>query len=575
MPLPSNAYYPLFPIQETIYDSTTGFPLAGGIVSFFQDQNRTIPKDVFQRTENPDNTFTYASLGSVLTLSSIGTFVDANGNNIIPFLWPYAGLPQNIPPSIDVQLYYIIVTSIGATPEFTVSAWPPQVAGGSSGGDTIISSNNIVSNPQFAVINYPSPYTFNFTTNSTTQIAPDWNIITTGTGSVTISQIPVTDPDAPGVPAFALEISSTGISTLILSQTISMSPRILENGYASGTFIVEAVTAGTGFIMMGFVPSNPAMPVIPITSGVALTGGYTEYSDTVNLAAYPTNTDPGSTGYVNIQLDIPVGNTIRLSCIQLVSVPDVLTIPSYIQESTPRQIDHLYHDAYPIVPVGTIIDFAGYPAPLHYLLCDGTNTYSRQTYNQLFRAITLQSVVTLNSTNTYTDTNAPLLYVGMYLEGTGIPANTTISSITANTIVISNAATVTASSTLTYFPWGAGDNTSDFAVPNLNGQVLAGSGSNLFAISPLVDVVGQNGGSPTHTMLIGEMPLHNHPGSVVNPMSTSTTVSPPGSNAGAQLLAGTWPVAVAQQGGGILNTQGTPFNIVQPTTIVYKYIRFE
>ena len=48
-----------------------------------------------------------------------------------------------------------------------------------------------------------------------------------------------------------------------------------------------------------------------------------------------------------------------------------ITYP-YEQTTIERQIDQTYHNAYPIVPVGTIIDFAGLVVPVHYLLCNGT-----------------------------------------------------------------------------------------------------------------------------------------------------------------------------------------------------------
>ena len=343
MPLPSNQYYPLFPIQEQLTDVLLGIPLAAGTVTFFEDQDRTVPKDVYQRTENPDNTFTYTNIGSVLTLSGIGTFVSGSGDNIIPFLWPFTGLPTDIPPSTEIQLYYIVVESSGSVPQFTVSAWPPEVIGGSSSANEFIGSQNIVSNPQFAVVNFTSPTTYTVAVPSTIPIAPDWNVITTGTGSVTVTQIAVTDPGAPGLPAFALDITSSGISTLTLSQTITMSPRILEDSFVSGTFIVESDNATSPLITMNYVPSDPALSSITLASGIAVAGGYTLINGNVDLSSLTTNPDSGSDGYVNIQFVIPPNCSIRLSCVQVVSVQDSVTTPIYIQESTPRQIDHLFH----------------------------------------------------------------------------------------------------------------------------------------------------------------------------------------------------------------------------------------
>lgn len=556
----------MYPAQIATFDSTTGLALSGGIYTFYEDIARSVPKNVYQRTENPDNTFTYTSLGNVLELSSIGTFIDASGNNIIPFLWPYTGLPSATPPSTIVDLYYITVQSSGFTSQFTVSAWPPGVSSGSSSGTEFISSENIISNPQFAVINYPSPYTFTVSGTATNQIAPDWNIITTGIGTVTINQVAVTDSAAPGLPAFALNISSSGITALLLSQTIAMSPRILENGFASGTFIVESENSSSPVITMNFVPSNPALTSVQVVSGVAVEGGYSVYYGNVDLATITTNPDSGSVGYVNIQLNIPTNTNINISCIQLLSVPDDATFPVYIQETTPRQIDHLYHDAYPIVPVGTVIDFGGFAAPSHYLLCNGA-AYSRVTYNQLYRAMTLVQSITELSTTTFTVTSAAQLGLGMFVEGTGIPVGTYITVISGTTITVNQATTSTGTFSATFYAAGQGDGLTTFNVYNLTGMVVAGSGGNIVALSPLLDVLGQSGGTLTETLSIANMPAHTHPGSTVAIQTISNVTT--GSTGTASAPGGSTSVSVETQG------SGSPFNIIQPTTILYKYIRYE
>lgn len=566
MPLPDNSYYPLFPVQEQIVDSTNGLPLAAGTVYFYRDTNRSVPKNVYQRTENPDNTFTYVNLGSVLVLSSIGTFVDPSGNNIIPFLWPFFGLPTDTPPSTVVDLYYIIVQSSDGIQEFTVSAWPPEVSPSSSTSNDNISSTNIISNPQFAIINYPSPTTFTVSGNSTIRIAPDWNVITAGSGSFTISQIAVNDTSAPGLPAFALEISTTGVSAL-LSQRITMSPRILETGYASGTFIIESNLEAPQTVLMNYVPSDPALTTQTVCTGIGVNGSYTATYGTVNLASLTTNPDSGNVGYVDVQLTIPINSDVNISCVQLISVANSSTSPTYIQESTPRQIDHIYHYAYPIVPIGTVIDYAGFGAPSHYLLCNGA-AYSRITYNQLFLTGTLSQTITKLSSTTFTVTSAAQLGLGMFVEGAGIPVGTYITVISGTTITVNQATTSTGSFTARFFAFGQGDGSTTFNVPNLTGKVTVGSGGNIVAISPLLDALGQSGGSLTTsvTLAAANMPPQVGVCSTTNGGNFSHTAT------------GTGNVFATSSGNGTFsqgaNTAIT-FNVVQPTTIVYKYIRYE
>jgi microcystin-dependent protein len=216
------------------------------------------------------------------------------------------------------------------------------------------------------------------------------------------------------------------------------------------------------------------------------------------------------------------------------------------------------------VPVGTVIDFAGYTAPSHYLLCDGTNTYSRITYQQLFAALTLQSTVTLASSTTYTDANAPKLSIGTYVEGTGIPAATTITNISGTTVTISNAATVSTSQTLRYFPWGAGSTTSNFAVPNLQGKVVAGVGGTALDINGTTpNTLGEAVGAATVTLNANNLPAHTH----------SLTYNPTAGTVGG----GVGSVEFSNTPGATGNntTTNSAFSIVQPTTVLYKYIRYE
>jgi hypothetical protein len=102
-PTPNPLYFACFPLQEYFVNKDTGFPLAGGYVQFFSDPAFTVPKDVFQQSLI-NNTYQYTNLGSVLRLTIAGTFQDNNGDDIIPFLFPYDGTPEA--PG-NIQLYFI------------------------------------------------------------------------------------------------------------------------------------------------------------------------------------------------------------------------------------------------------------------------------------------------------------------------------------------------------------------------------------------------------------------------------------------------------------------------------------
>src|SRR5580693_7123038 len=88
-------------LQEYFVDKDSGLPLSGGFVYFYVDTARSVLKPVFEQTGSPPN-YTYSVLPNPVTLSAVGTFQDASGNDIIPYYYPYDSFG-------DVQLYFIEV----------------------------------------------------------------------------------------------------------------------------------------------------------------------------------------------------------------------------------------------------------------------------------------------------------------------------------------------------------------------------------------------------------------------------------------------------------------------------------
>lgn len=127
-------------IESYFVDKDTGFPLAAGEITFYSDVDRTVLKPVYQLTGTP-GAYTYSPLANPMTLSGTGTYQDENGNNIVPFYYPFVGNPEDN--NDEIELYYITVTSEQPflVPQFTRQAWPPGVT-----------TENIV--PQSDVKNY-------------------------------------------------------------------------------------------------------------------------------------------------------------------------------------------------------------------------------------------------------------------------------------------------------------------------------------------------------------------------------------------------------------------------------------
>jgi microcystin-dependent protein len=165
------------------------------------------------------------------------------------------------------------------------------------------------------------------------------------------------------------------------------------------------------------------------------------------------------------------------------------------------------------VPVGTIIDFASPTAPTGYLNCNGS-AISRTTYAGLLAAISFTQTGTLTNTlNTVTGlSDTSNMYVGMPIEGTNIPASTTVASITSGTsITMSHTATGSGASSIKFFPWGNGNGTTTFNIPDARRRTAMGSGGTA-SVDPfgVGDNVGQYGGQESHSQTVNELAQHTH-----------------------------------------------------------------
>ena len=214
------------------------------------------------------------------------------------------------------------------------------------------------------------------------------------------------------------------------------------------------------------------------------------------------------------------------------------------------------------VLTGTVLDYAGNSAPGGYLSCDGS-AVSRTTYAALYDVISqAQTGTTTNTLNTVTGLSSTAnLYVGMSLECANFAPGTTVASITSSSsITASTNATGSGSVAIRFFNWGNGDGSTTFNVPDLRRDTTIGQGgtSSGTPFGVAGTVVGQSGGQEAHTQTIAELASHNHPlasGSGVGIAQVVTTNN--------------------NTSGPVTGTTGssTPFNVMQPSTVVYKIIK--
>ncbi len=249
----------------------------------------------------------------------------------------------------------------------------------------------------------------------------------------------------------------------------------------------------------------------------------------------------------------------------------------------------------PPLPPGVMVPWAGYNIfglPTGWLHCSGANA-SRTTYANLFNAIVPPagtSTVTIATPAVLTNASLiPLLGTGdsIYLTTTGalptgLTANTlyyvcninvgagtcNLSTSRANAYAATKINTTGSQSgvhSLFGCPWGLGDGSTTFTLPDTLGRVAAGgdNGSarlNLAQSQGSYGNVGATGGEQGHTIITAELASHQHG------VDGHTTTTNAGTGATAIFTMNTGVLSGATGGDG-------PHNNVQPTFVANYIIK--
>jgi microcystin-dependent protein len=267
-----------------------------------------------------------------------------------------------------------------------------------------------------------------------------------------------------------------------------------------------------------------------------------------------------------------------------------------------------------VTPTGMMTSFAGFVAPSGWLLCDGA-AVSRSTYSALFNllnpslgtftvTIATPGVVTITAHGL--QTGDPIYLTTTGALPTGLAANTRYFAIRidANTLRIAtsqaNAAAGTAINTtgsqsgvhtLRRSPYGVGDGSTTFNVPDARGRVLAGADAMGGTAASRLTLqksqgspgrVGSVGGAESHTLTtaeqanaIGSQAWHGGESSTIiagwgGIISTSEVYgggykAPPATTGGANSARYGWTIDLGFGGGS--------HNNVQPTIVTNTIIK--
>jgi len=177
------------------------------------------------------------------------------------------------------------------------------------------------------------------------------------------------------------------------------------------------------------------------------------------------------------------------------------------------------------IPAGAIMEYGGVLAPTGWYLCCG-QAIPRSGDANLLAAITLVTTASTHS-STALDTIAGQTLetlsamIGAVVEGTGIPSGTTVAGVnSASSVTLSQAATSTGSGVaLRFFPYGNGDGSTTFNIPDHRERVIAGRGgmgggpdpgrlTTTSMSNPLA--LGAAGGIETVALSASQIPGHTH-----------------------------------------------------------------
>ncbi len=230
----------------------------------------------------------------------------------------------------DAQLIYL------------VENYSPEGTGGVTPVEGWNDTTNQITNPQFALVDFPSPSPQSLTsTAATIDIAPGWQIVTTGSaGSITVSQVPLNGASGDTTnPPYMLNIASSGWTTVGIKQTFAGNGALWTGEGVAVAFSAASTTS-----------SLPAQAFISYSDGTT----QTIFSTTLNallqektgsaIIEESSSTDVPPNASTALTISWTAGSTVSITSIQLVGQDAVdVGAVAYQQETIQRQIDQTFH----------------------------------------------------------------------------------------------------------------------------------------------------------------------------------------------------------------------------------------
>lgn len=306
-------------LEQYFVDKDSGLPLSNGKIKFFKDKARTATKDVFQLSGLPPD-YTYTSMGSVITLSAVGTVQNSGGDNEVIYYYPYDN-------NGDLELYYVRVFDENDVEQFVRPAWP-NVTNSNDPTRNQMGLNNQISNPTFTNVfineGVTTTYTASASNNQVFEFAPNWDFVISGTGTVIVQRIAVTGNDkVPTSPPYVLDVNiSSGITACYLRQRFPYNSGLWasttgESIFLAGSLLVRNEAAGTTGIQMFYNASSGGSPIV-IVDGTFQSNYQILSGSTTDPIPLSNDVNSGRDGYIDIYLSFTPSSHTRVSSVQVV-----------------------------------------------------------------------------------------------------------------------------------------------------------------------------------------------------------------------------------------------------------------
>lgn len=230
---------------------------------------------------------------------------------------------------------------------YLVENYMPCCAGGVTPIDaSAVVTDNQITNPQFSLVSFSSPYTLTGATNpDPIEVAPGWFLVLTGSGNLGLEQVPLTSTLAnPTNAPYALRITLSGSwSGAYLRQRFNQNG-MLWSTFTQPRYVSNSVTARIEGALQNIsaqLYDSMGTALTTVLSSTALSNTFNEYIGH-GLMPETSNTNTPPNAWIEYRLALPTNVDVYLTSFQLVNSHSITNF-EYIQDSIERQVDYTFH----------------------------------------------------------------------------------------------------------------------------------------------------------------------------------------------------------------------------------------